>query len=130
MDLSSDYLGFRLKHPVMLGASPLVQDLGKVKQAEDAGVSAIVMNSLFQEQIEHERRLEERRAEVNESFGEAQSYLPASSEYVAGPDAYLEQLRKVKEAVDVPVIGSLNGTTQAGWLDYARLIEQAGTRWN
>ena len=126
MDLSSDYLGFRLKHPVMLGASPLVQDLGKVKQAEDAGVSAIVMNSLFQEQIEHERRLEERRAEVNESFGEAQSYLPASSEYVAGPDAYLEQLRKVKEAVDVPVIGSLNGTTQAGWLDYARLIEQAG----
>ena len=61
MDLSSDYLGFRLKHPVMLGASPLVQDLGKVKQAEDAGVSAIVMNSLFQEQIEHERRLEERR---------------------------------------------------------------------
>ena len=126
MDLSSDYLGFRLKHPVMLGASPLVQDLGKVKQAQDAGVSAIVMHSLFQEQIEHERRLEERRAEANESFGEALSYLPASSEYLVGPDAYLEKLRKVKEAVDVPVIGSLNGTTQAGWLDYARLIEQAG----
>jgi dihydroorotate dehydrogenase (fumarate) len=126
MDLSTKYLGFQLKHPVMLGASPLVYDLDQVKRAEDAGVAAIVMNSLFEEQIEQERAAQEDAEAHGESFAEARTYLPSGSEYLAGPDAYLEQVRKVKAAVGVPVIGSLNGTTPSGWLDYAKLIEQAG----
>ena len=126
MDLSTKYLGFELKHPVMLGASPIVNDLDQVKLAEDAGVSAIVMNSLFEEQIEHERTAQEYAEAHGESFAEAQSYLPSTKEYLLGPDAYLDRVRKVKSAVGVPVIGSLNGTTVSGWLDYAKLIEQAG----
>jgi dihydroorotate dehydrogenase (fumarate) len=126
MDLSTNYLGFKLKNPVMLGASPIIYDLDQVKRAEDAGASAIVMNSLFEEQIEQERAAQEEAATHDESFAEAQSYLPATAEYLLGPEAYLEQVRKVKAAVGVPVIGSLNGTTATGWLDYAKLIEQAG----
>jgi dihydroorotate dehydrogenase (fumarate) len=126
MDLSTKYLGFELKQPVMLGASPIVHDLDQVKRAEDAGVSAIVMNSLFEEQIEHERVAQDYAEAHGESFAEAQSYLPSTSDYLLGPDAYLDQLRRVKSAVSVPVIGSLNGTTASGWLDYAKLIEQAG----
>jgi dihydroorotate dehydrogenase (fumarate) len=126
MDLSTKYLSLELKHPVMLGASPIVYDLDEVKRAEDSGVSAIVMNSLFEEQIEQERIAQEHAEAHAESFAEAQSYLPSTAEYLLGPDAYLDRLRKVKSAVGVPVIGSLNGTTASGWLDYAKLIEQAG----
>jgi dihydroorotate dehydrogenase (fumarate) len=110
----------------MLGASPLVQDLDQVKRAEDAGVSAIVMHSLFEEQIESERAAADEIATHGEQYAEAQSYLPSSGDYLLGPDAYLEHLAKVKAAVRVPVIGSLNGSTASGWLDYAKLIEQAG----
>ena len=126
MDLKTNYLGFELKHPIMLGASPLVQDLDQVRRAEDAGASAVVMHSLFEEQILRERAAQDEMATHNESSPEASSYLPESSEYVLGPDAYLDHLRKVKAAVSVPVFGSLNGTTPAGWVDYASLIEQAG----
>jgi dihydroorotate dehydrogenase (fumarate) len=126
MDLSTKYLGFELKHPIMLGASPIVHDLDQVKRAQDAGVSAIVMNSLFEEQIEHERIARDFAETHGEAFAEALSYLPSTSDYLLGPDAYLDQLRRVKSAVSVPVIGSLNGTTASGWLDYAKLIEQAG----
>jgi dihydroorotate dehydrogenase (fumarate) len=126
MNLTTSYLGFELKHPLMLGASPLVQDLDQVKRAEDAGVSAIVMHSLFEEQIESERVAADHMAAHGEQYAEAQSYLPSSGDYLLGPDAYLEHLGKVKAAVGVPVIGSLNGSTASGWLDYAKLIEQAG----
>jgi dihydroorotate dehydrogenase (fumarate) len=126
MDLSTPYLGLQLKHPLMLGASPLVDDLDKVKAAEDAGIAAIVMHSLFEEQIDSENLARDYLDAHSESFAEALSYLPRASDFVLGPDAYLEQVRKVKAAVSVPVIGSLNGVTNSGWLDYAKQIEQTG----
>jgi dihydroorotate dehydrogenase (fumarate) len=126
MNLSTTYLGLELKHPLVLGASPIVDDLDKVKAAEDAGVAAIVMHSLFEEQIDSENLARDYLDAHNESFAEALSYLPKTSDFVLGPDAYLEQVRKVKAAVSVPVIGSLNGVSNSGWLDYAKQIEQAG----
>jgi len=126
MDLSTTYLGFELPHPVMPGASPLVDDLDVVRRLEDAGAAAIVLHSLFQEQIEAERHSVSAATEEHaDSFGEALSYFPDRS-LMVGADAYLEQVRRIREAVSVPVIGSLNGTSPAGWLEYAKLIEQAG----
>ncbi|HXI01737.1 MAG TPA: dihydroorotate dehydrogenase-like protein [Candidatus Saccharimonadales bacterium] len=127
MDLSTTYLKFRLPHPIMPGASPLVDDLDTVKRLEDAGAAAIVMHSLFEEQIKKEEigtlfAMEEHA----ESFPEATSYFPDPIAFKLGPDQYLEQIRKIKRAVDVPVIGSLNGATLGGWLRYAQLIEEAG----
>lgn len=127
MDLSTTYLGFKLPNPLMPGASPLVDDLDTVKRLEDAGAAAIVMHSLFEEQITHEQLGHLHAVEMHEdSFAEALSYFPQPQEYRLGPEAYLEQIRKIKAMVKVPVIASLNGTSPAGWLDYAKLIEQAG----
>ncbi len=127
MDLSTSYLGLRLPHPFMPGASPLVDDLDMVKRLEDAGAAAIVMHSLFEEQITLDQLGTIHSMEVHEdSFAEALSYFPRPDEYRLGPDQYLEQLRRIKAAVAVPVIGSLNGVTPAGWLDYARSIQEAG----
>jgi dihydroorotate dehydrogenase (fumarate) len=127
MDLSTTYLGFKLANPLMPGASPLVDDLDNVRRLEDAGAAAIVMHSLFEEQITREQLGDLYAVEMHEdSFAEALSYFPQPQEYRLGPDTYLEQLRKIKAAVRVPVIASLNGTSPAGWLDYAKLIEQAG----
>jgi dihydroorotate dehydrogenase (fumarate) len=127
MDLTTTYLGFTLPHPLMPGASPLVDDLDTVKRLEDAGAAAIVMHSLFEEQIAREAAgLDGHRLAHEDAFAEARSYFPAPADYALGPDAYLEQIRRIKAAVGVPVIASLNGTTAAGWVDYARQIEQAG----
>jgi len=126
MNLETRYLGLRLAHPLMPGASPLVDDLGTVRRLEDAGAAAIVMHSLFEEQILGELESVERMAAHGDSFGEAQSYLPEPPAFVLGPDQYLEQIRRIKAAVAVPVIASLNGVTAAGWLHYARAIEAAG----
>jgi dihydroorotate dehydrogenase (fumarate) len=127
MDLSTTYLGFKLAHPFMPGASPLVDDLDTVKRLEDAGAPAIVMHSLFEEQISHELSGHMHAVEMHEdAFAEALSYFPRPDEYRLGPESYLEQVRKIKAAVKVPVIGSLNGTTPAGWLEYAKLIAEAG----
>jgi dihydroorotate dehydrogenase (fumarate) len=127
MDLSTTYLGFKLPNPLMPGASPLVDDLDTVRRLEDAGAAAIVMHSLFEEQITREQLGDLYSVEMHEdSFAEALSYFPQPQEYRLGPDAYLEQVRKIKQAVRVPVIASLNGTSPAGWLNYATLIEQAG----
>ncbi len=127
MDLSTTYLGFKLSNPLMPGASPLVDDLDNVKRLEDAGAAAIVMHSLFEEQITQEELGHLYTVEMHEeSFAEALSYFPRPEEYRLGPDSYLEQIRKIKAMVKVPVIASLNGTSPAGWLDYAKLIEQAG----
>jgi dihydroorotate dehydrogenase (fumarate) len=127
MDLSTSYLGLKLPHPFMPGASPLVDDLDTVKRLEDAGAAAIVMRSLFEEQITLDQLGTIHSMEVHEdSFAEALSYFPKPDEYQLGPDQYLEQLARIKAAVSCPVIGSLNGVTPAGWLDYARSIEQAG----
>jgi dihydroorotate dehydrogenase (fumarate) len=127
MDLSTTYLGLSLPHPLMPGASPLVDDLDMVKRLEDAGAAAIVMHSLFEEQINGERVQTLRQIEAHtESFSEAPSYFPDRPAFSVGPEPYLEQIRRIKAAVHVPVIGSLNGTTATGWLDFARLIQQAG----
>ena len=127
MDLKTSYLGLQLAHPLMAGASPLVDDMGMVKRLEDAGASGIVMHSLFEEQITREEQgtLMDMELHAN-SNAEAVSYFPQPDDFRLGPERYLEQLRRIKEAVAVPVIASLNGTTAAGWLHYAQLMEQAG----
>jgi dihydroorotate dehydrogenase (fumarate) len=127
MDLSTTYLGLELEHPIMPGASPLVDDLGTVRRLEDAGAAAIVMHSLFEEQIEREEQNALWNVRVHEdAFAEALSYLPRPAEFALGPDEYLEHVRKIRAAVNVPVVASLNGTTPSGWLRYAKLIEEAG----
>jgi len=127
MDLSTSYLGLTLKNPIVPSASPLSRSLDTMKRLEDAGASAIVLYSLFEEQIEHES------AELNhylrygtESFAEALSYFPQTEEYSLGPDEYVEHVRKAKEALRIPVIGSINGISTGGWIEYARKIQQAG----
>jgi dihydroorotate dehydrogenase (fumarate) len=126
MDLTTPYLGLTLPHPLMLGASPLVDDLDAVRRAEDFGAAAIVMHSLFEEQIKHEQLERASLARNEESFAEALYFSPHRNELPLDPHRYLEQIRRIKDAVRIPVIASLNGTTNSGWLEYARLIDQAG----
>jgi dihydroorotate dehydrogenase (fumarate) len=127
MKLRTRYLGLDLAHPFMPGASPLVDDLDTVLKLEDAGASAIVMHSLFEEQILRERfGFAHYTEEGVEAHAEASSYFPPSSDFELGPARYLQQLHRIKKRVSVPVIGSLNGTTSEGWLEYAKLIQQAG----
>ncbi len=133
VDLSTTYLGLHLKNPLIASASPLSQKIDTVKRLEDAGISAVVMYSLFEEQVIQESlRLDRDVTQGTDSFAEALSYLPdlgAYSElrqYSIGPDEYVKNLQKIKAATDIPVIGSLNGITTGGWTDYAREIERAG----
>ena len=127
MDLSTTYLGFTLPHPIMPGASPFAENLDMVKRLEDAGAAAIVMDSLFEEQIIAEQEREIREIEVPEnSYAEALSYHPLTDEVRLGSELYLEKLSAIKQTVAVPVIGSLNGASEGGWMRYARMIEQAG----
>jgi dihydroorotate dehydrogenase (fumarate) len=127
MDLSTTYLGLKLPHPLMPGASPMVNDLDTVKKLEDAGAAAIVMHSLFEEQILGEQVAAQDVVEAHtESHAEASTYFPSPRDYALGPDEYLEQIARIKKTVRIPVIGSLNGTSPGGWLRYAKLIEEAG----
>ena len=127
MDLSTTYLGLKLPHPFMPGASPMVDDLDTVRRLEDSGASAIVMHSLFEEQITREQIGTIEAMEIHAAaFAEALSYFPEPEEYRLGPEQYLEQIQKIKAAVKLPVIASLNGVTLGGWLEYAQKIEQAG----
>lgn len=127
MKLATEYLGLKLKNPIMPGASPLVDDLGVVRQLEDAGAAAIVMHSLFEEQIELERVALERDVESHtQSFAEALTYLPNEDDFDETCEQYLQLIGKIKETVSVPVIASLNGITPGGWVGHAKLIEQAG----
>jgi len=127
MDLSTTYMGLELPNPLMPGASPLADDLDAARQLEDAGAAAIVMHSLFEEQIVGEQLATHHATDPHEeSFAEALSYTPSPEAFALGPDEYLEQLARLKQAIDIPVIGSLNGTTPGGWLEYASLIEEAG----
>jgi len=127
MDLATRYLGLDLAHPFMPGASPLADDLDSVRRVEDAGAAAIVMRSLFEEQILRERGRTQHDLESHtDAYAEASSFFPKKSEFHLGPHEYLEQLRRIKGAVAVPVIASLNGHSAEGWLDYAKLLEQAG----
>lgn len=127
MDLGTRYLGLALRNPVIASASPLSGDVGVIRQMEDSGAGAVVLPSLFEEQIHEEERLIEVLTNVgNDSNPEAGSYFPTAMKYNAGPQGYLELIARARAAVGIPVIASLNGTTEAGWLDYAQLIEQAG----
>lgn len=126
-DLTTTYLGLSLKNPLVASASPLSKKIDQVRQLEDAGAAAIVMYSLFEEQIT--REVEELDCYLNlatNSYAEALSYFPDLEHYNVGPHGYLEHLRRVKEAVAIPVIGSLNGVSAGGWVEYAQKIEQAG----
>ncbi len=127
MDLSTTYLGFRLPHPFLPGASPLVDDLDTVRRLEDAGAAAIVMHSLFEEQIAREQVAVARYLDVpSGSFAEALTFLPSPESFALGPEEYLEHIHKLKATVSIPVIASLNGATDGGWLGYSRLMENAG----
>ncbi|MDH5400167.1 MAG: dihydroorotate dehydrogenase-like protein [Cyclobacteriaceae bacterium] len=127
MDLSTKYLGFNLKSPLVVSASPLSDDIDNIKRMEEHGASAIVLYSLFEEQINaEEAELHYHTTEGTDSFAEALSYFPEADEYHLGPHAYLNHITAAKKAVDIPIIASLNGYSEGGWLEYAKLIEQAG----
>jgi dihydroorotate dehydrogenase (fumarate) len=125
-DMSTTHLGLALRNPLIASASPLTADLGNIRALEDAGAAAVVLPSVFEEQIEQETAEHEAALWAGaESVAEASSFLPAIS-WRSGPGLVLETIRRAREAVDIPVIASLNGTTAAGWLDYATALEQAG----
>lgn len=127
MDLSTTYLGLNLKHPVMPSASPLSSSLSGIRRLEDAGAPAVVMYSLFEEQIDAESRvLDHYLTNATDSYGEALSYFPQLDRYNVGPQDYLNLIYMAKRSVDIPIIGSLNGVSVGGWTEYARHIEEAG----
>jgi dihydroorotate dehydrogenase (fumarate) len=127
IDLSTTYLGLKLRTPLVSSASPLAQDIPGIRCLEDAGASAVVLPSLFEEQLRLETlELDQRLSAGTESFSEALTFFPQPSEFHLGPEEYLGHIRKAKEAVDVPIIASLNGSTVGGWIQYARQIEEAG----
>jgi dihydroorotate dehydrogenase (fumarate) len=126
-DLSTNYLGLSLKNPIVCSASPLCEDLGTVRRMEDAGAAAVVMHSLFEEQLTLESNdLDHYLSHGTESFAEALTYFPDMTQYNLGPEGYLEHLRRVKKAVSIPVLGSLNGVSSGGWISYAKKIEETG----
>ena len=127
VDLSTQYLGLKLKNPLVASASPISKKLSGARKLEDAGVSAIVMYSLFEEQIEYESRSLDHFLNVGtESFAESLTYFPEMPRYNIGPEGYLDLINQIKQQVQIPVIGSLNGISSGGWVDYARRIEEAG----
>jgi dihydroorotate dehydrogenase (fumarate) len=127
VDLRTTYLGLELANPLVPSASTLSARIDNLKRLQDAGASAIVMQSLFEEQIEHEELQTHRVLETGaESFPEALSYIPDMEEYNTGPDEYLRHLEACKRELAIPVIGSLNGASEGGWIRYAKLIQDAG----
>ena len=127
MDLSTKYLGMQLRTPLVASASPISQEIDGIRSLEDAGASAVVLYSLFEEQLRQEALELERDLNAGtESFAESLTYFPQSSEFHTGPEGYLNHIRKAKEAVDIPIIASLNGATLGGWTKYAKQIAQAG----
>ncbi len=128
MDLRTNYLGLELKNPLVASASPLARELANIRRMEDAGAAAVVLNSLFEEEINQESHaLDRYLSEGTESYAEALTYFPEAPAYRAiGPDAYLEHIFRAKQAVDIPIIGSLNGVSSGGWIRYAKEIQGAG----
>lgn len=127
MDLSTEYMGLQLAHPLLASASPLSENVDGIKHLEDSGAAAIVMFSLFEEQIQQENAAFEQMMEMGtNSYAESLSYFPEPDEYHVGAENYLELLRRATESVDIPVIASLNGITDEGWTDYAKNMQQAG----
>src|SRR5580692_749534 len=127
IDLSTSYLGLKLKTPLVASSSPMCGDVGNVRRLEDAGAAAVVLQSLFEEQIEQESDELDRFIRQSDEIGaESVSHFPEMTGRVMGPDAYLAHIVKCKQAVKIPIIASLNGTTPGGWLDYAKKMAQAG----
>jgi dihydroorotate dehydrogenase (fumarate) len=126
LDLSTRYLGLRLGSPLVASASPLCESLDSIRAMEDAGAAAVVLHSLFEEQIDLESHHLDRYLSQGESYAESISYFPDLHDYHLGPDGYLEHVRRAKEAVRIPVIGSLNGVSTGGWVEYAKKIQDAG----
>ena len=127
VDLSTTYLGLTLKNPLIVSPSPLCEKIDNIRQMEDAGASAVVLPSLFEEQITLEsHHLDRYLSHGTESFAESLTYLPDMIDYNLGPDGYLELIRRAKFVVDIPIIGSLNGVSTGGWITYAKKIEEAG----
>lgn len=127
MNLATNYLGLQLKNPIVASAGPLSHEISNIKAMEDAGISAVVLYSLFEEEIEHESlELHHHTTAHEESYAEALDYFPQPFDFMVGPDKYLEHIRNAKQAVDIPIIASLNGKSVGGWIDYAKKIEQAG----
>jgi dihydroorotate dehydrogenase (fumarate) len=126
-DLSTTYLGLALKNPLVASASPLSKSVDTVRRLEDAGAAAMVMYSLFEEEITHESfELDHYLDAGAHSYAESMSYFPDLETYSIGPERYLEHVSQLKAAVDIPIIGSLNGASSGGWVEYARRIEAAG----
>jgi dihydroorotate dehydrogenase (fumarate) len=127
MDLTTHYMGLRLSNPLIASASPLNGDLGMLRALEDHGAGAVVLPSIFEEQIVAERHEFELRTEATaDGFAEALTFFPANNGYGFGPERYLDNVRRAKNAIGIPVIASLNGMTRAGWVDYARGLQEAG----
>lgn len=127
MKLNTHYLGLNLKTPIVPSASPLSMSIDGIRTMEDYGAGAVVLHSLFEEQIEHEsRELDHYLSAGTDSFSEGLSFFPDMDSYHTGPQEYLDKIRRAREAVDIPVIASLNGSSPGGWTDYARLMEEAG----
>ena len=126
MDLKTTYLGLELANPIVSGASPLGASLDTIRQLEDAGAAAVVLPSLFEEEIMGAVQAQMEMESAGAGFAEASSYLPNPDGYHVGPDQYLEHLRAAKEAVSIPIIASLNGTSSGGWTGYAKKMEEAG----
>ncbi|MEW6128576.1 MAG: dihydroorotate dehydrogenase-like protein [Acidobacteriota bacterium] len=127
MKLNTSYLGMNLRTPLIVSASPLSEELDNIKRMEDAGASAVVLHSLFEEQLTNDRfELNYHLSYGTESFAEALTFFPEPLDYHLGPEGYLNHIRRAKEAVNIPIIGSLNGSSIGGWTDYAKEIEQAG----
>ena len=127
MSLATTYMGFELPHPIIPGSSPLADNLDTVRRLEDAGAPMIILRSLFEEQLASEEINVEVAGDASaDGVVENLNYLPDSREYVVQPEEYLELIRKTKAAVKVPVVGSLNGCSEWGWVRFARLMEEAG----
>lgn len=128
MDLTTTYLGLTLRSPLVpSAAAPLSEDIDNIRRMEDAGAAAVVLHSLFEEQLVQEKfELHHHLTYGTESFAEALTYFPEPEEFHVGPELYLEHIRQAKEKVDIPIIASLNGYTPGGWVEYAQLIQQAG----
>ncbi len=127
IDLSTTYMGIKLNNPLVASSSPLSQKIQTIEKMEEAGLSAVVLYSLFEEQITQESlKLHQDLLRGSESYAEAPTYLPDYGQFTIGPDRYIDHIKKVKQAVKIPIIGSLNGVTTGGWIEYAQKIEQAG----
>lgn len=127
MNLSTTYLGLALKNPIVASSSPLSHNVDSIRRLEDAGAAAVVMYSLFEEQITFDSfYVDYYLNSGSESYPEALNYLPEMQDYNVSPDEYMNLLRQAKEAVDIPIIASLNGVSAGGWTDYATLMEEAG----